>query len=88
MNVYMYICIYAHLIKDVFSLINLCICFRHPFTNTEGKFNMLKVLTGKYDLIERKDIDERLKGLCYRMIKLVMIYGYIYIFIRKLNIYI
>jgi hypothetical protein len=55
------------------------ICFRHPFGNTEGKFNMLKVMTGKYDMIERKDIDERLKELCYRMIKLVMIYVHIYI---------
>jgi hypothetical protein len=50
------------------------IYFRHPFANTEGKFNMSKVMIGKYDLIERKEIDERLKELCYRMIKLVMIY--------------
>jgi hypothetical protein len=51
----------------------MCICFRHPFGNTEGKFNILKVMTGKYDMIERKDVDEKLEKLCYRMINLVLI---------------
>jgi hypothetical protein len=35
---------------------------------------MMKVLTGKYDLIERKDVDENLRDLCYKMINLVRIY--------------
>jgi vacuolar-type H+-ATPase subunit I/STV1 len=35
---------------------------------------MMKVLTGKYELLEGKDVDEKLKELCYKMIKLVMIY--------------
>jgi hypothetical protein len=40
---------------------------------------MMKVLTGKYELIERKEIDKRLKELCYKMIKLVMIYTHTHI---------
>jgi hypothetical protein len=47
--------------------------FRHPFVNTEGKFSLLKLATGKYDLIEGKDVDEKLKELSYKMIKLVLI---------------
>jgi hypothetical protein len=62
--------------------------FRHPFANAEGKFNMLRVLTGKYDLIERKDIDGRLKDLCYRMIKLVRRYIHTYKYIHIYIIYI
>jgi hypothetical protein len=27
--------------------------------NKEGKFSMSKIMAGKYDLIERKDMDER-----------------------------
>jgi hypothetical protein len=63
-------------ISNIINHLLIYICFRHPFANTEGKFNMLNVLAGKYDLIERKDIDERLKELCYRMIRLVMRYIY------------
>jgi hypothetical protein len=49
---------------------------------------MLKLATGKYDLIEREEIDERLKKLSYRMIKTVVIHIclnniYIYIYIKK-----
>jgi hypothetical protein len=46
--------------------------------NTEGKFSISKAVGGKYDLIEKKDIDERLRELCYRMINLV--YTHIYTF--------
>jgi hypothetical protein len=35
---------------------------------------MLKLASGKYDLIEREEIDERLKELSYSMIKTVVIY--------------
>jgi phage FluMu gp28-like protein len=45
--------------------------------NEDGEFSVLKLATGKYDLIEREEIDERLKNLSYRMIKLVMIYIYL-----------
>jgi hypothetical protein len=31
---------------------------------------------GKYDLIKRKGVDDRLKELYYRMIKLVIMYLY------------
>jgi hypothetical protein len=58
----------------VYIQINIClspICFRHPFANTEGKFNMSKAMMGKYDLIERKEMDDALKQLCYKMIKMV-----------------
>jgi phage FluMu gp28-like protein len=60
------------------------IYYRHPFVNREGKFSVLKLATGKYDLIEREEIDERLKKLSYKMIKPVMIYiclNLIYIYI-------
>jgi hypothetical protein len=43
--------------------------YRHPFVNREGKFSVLKLAKGKYDLIEREEIDERLKKLSYRMIE-------------------
>jgi hypothetical protein len=36
--------------------------------NKEGKFSVLKLATGKYDLIGREEIDERLKKLSYKMI--------------------
>jgi hypothetical protein len=46
---------------------------------------MMKVLTGKNELIERKDVDEKLKELCYKMIKLVRIY--IFNHIMYINLY-
>jgi hypothetical protein len=45
--------------------------------NEEGEFSVLKLATGKYDLIEREEIDKRLKNISYKMIKLVMIYIYL-----------
>jgi hypothetical protein len=34
----------------------------------EGKFSVLKLAIGKYDLIEREEINENLKKLSYKMI--------------------
>jgi hypothetical protein len=34
---------------------------KHPFVNTEGKFNISKAVGGKYDLIEKKEIGKGLK---------------------------
>jgi hypothetical protein len=64
--------------------------YKHPFVKREGKFSVLKLATGKHDLIEREEIDERLKKLSYKIIKPIVIYiylnnicVYIYVFIYE-----
>jgi hypothetical protein len=46
--------------------------------NKEGKFSLSKAVIGKYEVIEKKDMDDRLKELCYKMIKMVCVYMCVY----------
>jgi hypothetical protein len=51
---------------------------------------MSKAMMGKYDLIERQDMDDALKELCYKMIKMVknIIYIHMFVYVFESIIYI
>jgi hypothetical protein len=59
----------------------LFICIgKHPFFNEKKKFQLGRVLSGKYDKLETTEISNEIKDLIYKMMDKVCIKLYLYIY--------